>query len=140
MHNELQMGGILGGLLGTLALCAIVFVVLLALAYVHWVFSGGFIRWHRARQDRVEAAAIEAEDQERALERDQARQMELQQWVQQGSLPSPITRLYPAYQEFTWEWGRLQGLGYAMDHDPVQLDDGQLMVTYSRLGRLRVAQ
>src|SRR2546421_95757 len=62
MHNELQMGGILGGLLGTLALCAIVFVVVLALAYVHWVFSGGFMRWHRARQDRLEAAEIEAED------------------------------------------------------------------------------
>ncbi len=127
-------------LLGDLMLVAALAVIGLALLFVYWVFCGGAWRWTQERKEHKELERFEEEDADRAQDWDMERAQELAEWVRQGVLPSPITRLYPAYQEFTWEWARLQSHGYQLDHDPVQLDGGELMVTYSRQPHLRIAQ
>lgn len=129
-------------IVGDLEVMGILAVIGLALYFVYWVFGGGAWSWTQERKERKELARFEEEDADRAQDWDMERARELAEWVRQGVLPSPITRLYPAYQEFTWEWARLQSHGYQLDHDPVQLDDGQLMVTYSRQAQpqLRIAR
>jgi hypothetical protein len=131
MHNVAERLAMLIDLLGDLMLAAALIVIGLALLFVYWVFGGGLWAWSQGLKERKEQERFEEADAERAQDWDQERAQELAEWLRQGVLPSPITRLYPAYQEFTWEWARLQAHGYELDHDPVQLDDGQLMVTYS---------
>ncbi len=110
--------------------------------FAYWSLGGGAWRWTQERKEQKELERFEEEDADRAQDWDMERAQELAKWVRQGVLPSPIARLYPAYQEFTWEWARLQAHGYQLDHDPVKLDDGQLMVTYSRQAQpqLRIAR
>lgn len=138
-------------MIGTLIGYAEIFIVFLALfsfLYVAWWFLSGrcFVWLAERREEREAERELErqaAAEEERIPAWDAARAAELKSWQEAGELPSPISRAYPAYQEFTWEWGRLQNLGYELDHDPVVLADGQLMVTYSlrrddRPQRLRV--
>jgi hypothetical protein len=80
---------------------------------------------------RYQAAREQREEERRAGEWDAARTAELAAWIQEDLFPTPVTRVYPSYAEFNWEWARFRQYGYEMDHDPVVLDDGQLMVTYS---------
>lgn len=104
-------------LLGDLMLVAALAVIGLALLFVYWVFGGGAWRWTQERKEHKELERFEEEDADRAQDWDMERAQELAEWVRQGALPSPITRLYPAYQEFTWEWARLQSHGYQLDHE-----------------------
>ncbi len=120
-----------------------VVVPLLVAAIVAWLAIQRLQVRQQKRQELKDLDGAEEWDADRALECDQERQAELRAWLQRGALPSPLSRVYPAHQEFAWEWGRLQGHGYRLDHDPVVLDDGQLMVTYSRgqaVPTLRIAR
>jgi hypothetical protein len=130
----------LNAVVGELLVVAVFAAIGLGLLVIYWGLGGGLWNWTQERKERKELERAEVDDRERALEWDQERQAELREWLEHGILPSPVSRVYPAYPEFTWEWTRLQAHGYQLDHDPVLLADGQLMVTYSRQPALRIAK
>jgi hypothetical protein len=131
MHNGGEGPEVIQHVVGDLMVFVTFGVIGLAVLLVWWGFSGGLWRWDQERRARREEEREAEEEAERIPAWDAQRAAELEEWIRSGYLPTPLSRLYPAYQEFTWEWARLQALGYELDHDPVQLDDGQLMVTYS---------
>jgi hypothetical protein len=65
-----------------------------------------------------------------ARRRDENRRAEYEEWVAARTFPDPVTRYYETGDEFHWEWARLKD-HYALDHTPIEVEDGLLMVTYS---------
>jgi hypothetical protein len=65
-----------------------------------------------------------------AKRRDEERRDELEEWVATQTFPDPVTRYYETGDEFHWEWARLKD-NYVLDHTPIEVEDGLLMVTYS---------
>ena len=119
---------------------AMILVVLLALGLlglVLWLGSAWLQGYLKGRQEERELEEAEEEEVERIRSRDAQRAGELSSWLRSGSLPTTVMRTYSTLDELSWDWARLRDVGYRMDHDPVVLDDSELMVNYSLPGPSR---
>jgi hypothetical protein len=122
---------------------AMILVVLLPLGLlglVLWLGSAWLQGYLKGRQEERELEEAEDEEVERIRSRESQRAWELSSWLRSGSLPTTVMRTYSTPDELSWDWARLRDVGYRMDHDPVVLDDSELMVNYSLPGPSRQAE
>jgi hypothetical protein len=119
---------------------AMILVVLLPLGLlglVLWLGSAWLQGYLKGRQEERELEEAEDEEVERIRSRESQRAGELSSGLRSGSLPTTVMRTYSTPDELSWDWARLRDVGYRMDHDPVVLDDSELMVNYSLPGPSR---
>jgi hypothetical protein len=109
----------------------IVLVPLLLLCLAAWLGGSWVVASRQSRQWREVVEEAEEEEAERLRDWDAGRAAELASWLNSSALPTTVMRTYPTPEELSWDWARLREVGYRMDHDPVVLDDGELMVNYS---------
>jgi hypothetical protein len=106
-------------------------ILLLLFALGMWAAGAWLEGWKQGRQEIRDLEEAEEDEAERLQDWDAQRAAELAGWLHSGSLPTTVMRTYPTPDELSWDWARLRDVGYRMDHDPVVLDDGDLMVNYS---------